>query len=382
MSNHGYDAFVSAVRSECGKAHDAVAAELRKQDLRVAVQSDLRHGPTGVSLLRTLHDTISDCADVHCLVGQRSGECPPPDTAAPFRDFLPETFAEASYTQWEYFFARRYVPDRTWLYLAAETYQPDEPAPTGPEHPELQLRFLDYLRRHGDGHLRFATIGDVRAEVLARRGQRSSAEAHGAGHQAAHEPLRRAVAANAIGSLIAGLLLLLLTSLAAQLGGGLDLLLLAPALLLSTLGAAAFFVLYHRYEAILSCRDADARAAYAALRHSLTEGGLAARVYAYQLRRALDAVDCFFGDADMADRTLLPHAFGLRTPAPLWTAAAFDRCLLLALIYPMATIVIFWAISGHVGPAEHALNLMPALPSWRRAIAVGAAALAHLIHRM
>jgi hypothetical protein len=35
----------------------------------------------------------------------------------------------------------------------------------------------------------------------------------------------------------------------------------------------------------------------------------------------------------MADRTLFPHAFGLKKAAPLWTAPAFDRCLLLALIY-------------------------------------------------
>ena len=58
-----YDAFVSAVTSECGKARDAVAAALRQLDLRVAVQSDLRHGAADTSLLRTLHDTIRDCDD-------------------------------------------------------------------------------------------------------------------------------------------------------------------------------------------------------------------------------------------------------------------------------------------------------------------------------
>ena len=76
----------------------------------------------------------------------------------------------------------------------------------------------------------------------------------------------------------------------------------------------------------------------------------------------------------MADRTLFPHAFGLRTPAPLWTAPAFDRCLLLALFYPIVTILLIWAISGHVGPAEEALHLMPSLVTWQRwlcAIGVG-----------
>src|SRR5258708_30096031 len=79
----------------------------------------------------------------------------------------------------------------------------------------------------------------------------------------------------------------------------------------------------------------------------------------------------------MADQTLFPRAFGLKTPAPLWTAPAFDRCLLLALIYPIVTIYIIWAVSDHVGPAEDALSL-PDIPGWRRAIAVGAMAIATL----
>jgi hypothetical protein len=61
----------------------------------------------------------------------------------------------------------------------------------------------------------------------------------------------------------------------------------------------------------------------------------------------------------MADRTLFPHAFGLRTPAQLWTAPAFDRCLLLALAYPIVTVFIMWGVSGHVGPAEKVLGLPP-----------------------
>jgi hypothetical protein len=54
------------------------------------------------------------------------------------------------------------------------------------------------------------------------------------------------------------------------------------------------------------------------------------------------------------------------TPAPLWTAASLDRCLLLALIYPIVTIFIIWTISGHVGPAELALHLNPHLGVLRR----------------
>ena len=113
---------------------------------------------------------------------------------------------------------------------------------------------------------------------------------------------------------------------------------------------------------------------YDKLRASLDGGNLAARLYAKWLTAFLDGVERFFGDAGMADRTLFPRAFGLKKPAPLWTAPAFDRCLLLALIYPIATIFVIWAISGHVGPAETALGLKRGFSGWSRsfmAVAVG-----------
>jgi hypothetical protein len=107
---------------------------------------------------------------------------------------------------------------------------------------------------------------------------------------------------------------------------------------------------------------------YDALRASLEGGNLAARLYAKWLTAFLDGIERFFGDKGMADRTLFPHAFGLRTPAPLWTAPAFDRCLLLALIYPIATIFVIWAVSDHVGPAEKALGFQHAV-GWSRGLA-------------
>jgi hypothetical protein len=98
---------------------------------------------------------------------------------------------------------------------------------------------------------------------------------------------------------------------------------------------------------------------YDRLRANLAGGNLAARLYAKWLTKFLDWIEHFFGDAGMADRTLFPRAFGLKKPAPLWTARALDRCLFLALLYPIATIFLIWAISGHVGPAEAALALPP-----------------------
>ena len=92
------------------------------------------------------------------------------------------------------------------------------------------------------------------------------------------------------------------------------------------------------------------RNGYAALRQWI------AGDYACRLEVFLDAIDRFFGDAGMADRTLFPHAFGLRKPAPLWTVPAFDRCLMLALFYSSRR---SWSSgpSATVGPAEAALGL-------------------------
>jgi hypothetical protein len=134
------------------------------------------------------------------------------------------------------------------------------------------------------------------------------------------------------------------------------------------------FLIYRRYVGVLGAgarpKGSPARLAYDALRENLSEGNIATRLYARWLSAFLDAVDRFFGDAGLADRTLFPRAFGLKTPAPLWTAPAFDRCLTLALIYPIVTIFVIWAVSGHVGPAEAALGLKPELTGWRRGVAI------------
>jgi hypothetical protein len=134
--------------------------------------------------------------------------------------------------------------------------------------------------------------------------------------------------------------------------------------------ALAFSLMYQRYLGVLAAggarKGSPARADYDALCESLSGENVAARIYSSRLHAFLDWIERFFGDVGMADRTLFPHAFGLRSPAPLWTAPAFERCLLLALAYPVATILLIWAISGHVGPAEAALGLPAGISGWRR----------------
>lgn len=119
---------------------------------------------------------------------------------------------------------------------------------------------------------------------------------------------------------------------------------------------------------------------YDRLRAGLKEGNLAARLYAKWLTKFLDWIERFFGDAGMAQRTpLMPRFLRLEKPAPLWTAPALDRCLLLALIYPIATIYLMWAMSGHVGPAEKALFIPADVAGWQRAVSVGSVGLFVLV---
>jgi hypothetical protein len=160
--------------------------------------------------------------------------------------------------------------------------------------------------------------------------------------------------------------------------------LLATVIGFGTLGS---IIMCWRYVGVLGASGAPAssleRKAYNTLRKSVTDGGMPAKLYARWLRAGLDAVDRFFGDVGMADRTLFPRAFGLRTPAPLWTAPAFDRCLLLACIYPIVTIVAIWTISGHAGKAEAALGLGHHLSAWMRcAVSAGLALLLVYVWRI
>ncbi|MBV8521183.1 MAG: hypothetical protein JOY71_03465, partial [Acetobacteraceae bacterium] len=150
-------------------------------------------------------------------------------------------------------------------------------------------------------------------------------------------------------------------------GGGSALATLVSVLL--AVGALVLGLIYQRYLGILGAdrRKLAERQAYESLRNSLIEGNFPARLYARWLTRFLDWIDRFFGDAGLAARTsLFARLFWLKTPVHLWTAPAFELCLVLALIYPIATVFIIWAISGHVGPAELALHLDPGLPAWHR----------------
>lgn len=143
MANGQFRVFLSAVTSEFGKARDALSADLRSRGLLVSVQSDFRQEAGADTLLAKLHDYIWGCDAVVCLVGRRPGEVPPPAAAERFSAMLPAGFVAASYTQWEFFFARQHKK-RLSIYVASEDHAPDRDVPSDDSH-RLQVAFEHHI---------------------------------------------------------------------------------------------------------------------------------------------------------------------------------------------------------------------------------------------
>jgi hypothetical protein len=163
MPQDEFRIFLSAVTSEFGKARDAVAADLRSRETLLRVQSDFRQGSD--TTLKKLHDYIRDCSAVVCVIGKRSGALPPPEAAEPFAHMLPRGITKASYTQWEFFFARHFKR-RLSIYIAKDDYQPDLPAPIE-DAPELQRAFCDHVvNEQGLDLVYFANEDQIARAVL------------------------------------------------------------------------------------------------------------------------------------------------------------------------------------------------------------------------
>jgi hypothetical protein len=177
---------------------------------------------------------------------------------------------------------------------------------------------------------------------------------------------RETVEATIVGTVISGVLLLAPTAIFAG---------IMP-LVVATFGQDATYV----FEIVVGCgvllftavaghyyfvvlpggRDSpgtSSRERYEMLRRDLANGGTASRIYSEKLTQALDAVDGFFRDAGTHGQ----RAFMLQTPAALWTAPAFHRCLLLALAFPVTIDFLMLAAFGAVGPLEAALGVRTGL---------------------
>ena len=85
---------------------------------------------------------------------------------------------------------------------------------------------------------------------------------------------------------------------------------------------------------------ARAPSGYEKFRAALAEESNLSLIYRRWLRRWLEKLDQFLGDPGRDDKSALARRLGLDLPGARWTAPAYDRCLLLALAYPLGT-------SGH-----------------------------------
>ena len=109
-------------------------------------------------------------------------------------------------------------------------------------------------------------------------------------------------------------------------------------------------------------------------------------LYARYLTRALDGLDLFLGDAETDEVARLARASG--TPPKVsqcWSALAYDKCLLLALIYPLLTMFAVWVASGQAGDAEEAIGLSESSPGdigWRLLTAASGLFLAFSLWRL
>ncbi len=157
--------FISAVSSEFGPARDAIAADLRARGVFVRVQSDFRQEAAD-TLLRKLHDYVRDCGRVVCVIGAAPGAFPTADEATPFAPMLPPGITEASYTQWEFFFARHFNR-RLSVHVATAAVRFADGRTSAADLPPPQQRFVDHLvKEKGIDWSGFATPDQLRIAVL------------------------------------------------------------------------------------------------------------------------------------------------------------------------------------------------------------------------
>jgi hypothetical protein len=121
--------FLSAVSSEFETARNEIANDLDSRNIRVRVQRIFRQEAGADTVLRLPHDYIASCTAVVCVMGKRSGAFPTPAEVEPFAHLLPQELTEASYTQWEFIFARHHQR-RLSVYLARDDYMAHRPSST------------------------------------------------------------------------------------------------------------------------------------------------------------------------------------------------------------------------------------------------------------
>jgi hypothetical protein len=156
------DVFISGVSSEFEKVRELIKTDLDTRGIGADTQATFRQQSDQVELLGKLNEAIYGCKVVVCIHGSRSGSAPPASVAARYADFLPPGITEASYTQWEFFFARYWRKDIKFFRATAQ-YVPEREA--GDDVDGLQERFLAHVEEGGRYYKSFSSADELRRQV-------------------------------------------------------------------------------------------------------------------------------------------------------------------------------------------------------------------------
>jgi hypothetical protein len=154
--------FISGVSSEFEKVREEIKTDLETMGIWASTQRTFRHGANDTGLLVKLHDAIRDCKIVVCIHGSRSGSSPPAPAAAQYAELLPRGLEEASYTQWEFHFAK-YWKKTIYFFRATEQYVPDRPE--GHDLAGSQQKFLAYVSQTDRFYQTFSTGDELCRKV-------------------------------------------------------------------------------------------------------------------------------------------------------------------------------------------------------------------------
>jgi hypothetical protein len=165
--------FIPCVSSEFEKLRDRLDKTLAlNPDVEVITQEKLRREPGTPILLDMLHKGVRRSNIVLCIQGKRSGECPPELNASKYTRILQGSMVQASFTQWEFFYAM-YYGKNCHIFRASESFEPERPE--GSDVPGLQEQFLKIIDSTGAyrGAKTFETEADILAELLTLDWRRS-----------------------------------------------------------------------------------------------------------------------------------------------------------------------------------------------------------------
>ena len=358
--------FISCVSDEFGSYRDVLRKALTGPNVEVKIQKDFKG--LGGDTLNMLEDYIEQCEAVVHFIGDMAGSAPPATSVedllarrAGLQDKLarkgltPAALAALTYTQWEAWLAIGF--DKDLLIVApapgverGPSYVPLDASRESQAAHQQRLKAID---RHP---IEFTNADNLVAKIVNSAVIDALVRARApSGYAKTRELLGAMIAATiAVVSLLAMFIALMLPEeipiFLRVLGAG-------TVGLFLLVGAYYWYILVRANEPEGSLERSD----YDALLEQLESGGTPAKAYRHWLTEALDRVDVFFGDPGRNDKSRFARMLGLETPGARWTAPAFDRCLWLALLYPIVTIIAVWAWSGHVCVAERALGLEDSL---------------------